>query len=102
MQVSLEDMTVIGGELALRWSDGVETYVSLELLRRRCPCAQCAGEKDLFGNVSKGNFQLDPQSFHLKRCTVVGGYGIQPEWMDGHGSGIYTFSYLRSLNPDAE
>jgi DUF971 family protein len=102
MQVSLEDMTVIGGELALRWSDGVETYVSLELLRRRCPCAQCAGEKDLFGNVFKGDCGLGPQSFQLKRCTVVGGYGIQPEWMDGHGSGIYTFSYLRTLNPDAE
>jgi DUF971 family protein len=102
MQVSLEDMTVIGGELALRWSDGVETYVSLELLRRRCPCAQCAGEKDLFGNVFKGDCELGPQSFQLRRCTLVGGYGIQPEWMDGHGSGIYTFSYLRSLKPDAE
>jgi DUF971 family protein len=102
MQVSLEDMTVIGGELALRWSDGVETYVGLELLRRRCPCARCAGEKDLFGNVFKGDCELGPQSFQLKRCTVVGGYGIQPEWMDGHGSGIYTFSYLRSLNPNAE
>ena len=102
MQVSLEDMTVIGGELALRWSDGVETYLPLKLLRRRCPCAQCAGEKDLFGNVFKGDCELGPQSFQLKRCTVVGGYGIQPEWMDGHGSGIYTFSYLRTLNPDAE
>ena len=102
MQVSLEDMTVIGGELALRWSDGVETYLDLELLRTRCPCAQCAGEKDLFGNLFKGNSPLSPQSFQLKRCTVVGGYGIQPEWMDGHGSGIYTFNYLRSLNPDAE
>ncbi|HYY31249.1 MAG TPA: DUF971 domain-containing protein [Chthoniobacterales bacterium] len=102
MQVSLEDMTVIGGELALRWSDGVETYLDLELLRRRCPCAQCAGEKDLLGNVFRGNSPLGSQSFQLKRCTVVGGYGIQPEWMDGHGSGIYTFSYLRSLNPDAE
>jgi DUF971 family protein len=102
MQVSLEEMTVIGGELALRWSDGVETYVSLELLRRNCPCALCAGEKDLLGNIYKANLHLGPQSFQLKRCIVVGGYGIQPEWMDGHGSGIYSFSYLRSLNPDAE
>jgi DUF971 family protein len=102
MQVSLEDMAVIGGELALRWSDGIETYLGLELLRRRCPCAECAGEKDLLGNVFKGDRRLGPQSFQLKRCTVVGSYGIQPEWMDGHGSGIYTFSYLRSLNLDTE
>jgi DUF971 family protein len=36
----------------------------------------------------------------LKRCTIVGGYGLQPEWMDGHASGIYSFSYLRSLDPN--
>jgi DUF971 family protein len=102
MQVSLGEMTVIGSELALRWSDGTETYIPLELLRRRCPCAQCAGEKDLLGNVHKSpNAGLRPASFQLKRCAAVGGYGIQPEWMDGHGSGIYSFSYLRSLGSDA-
>jgi DUF971 family protein len=101
MQVSLGEMTVIGSELALRWSDGTETYIPLELLRRRCPCAQCAGEKDLLGVHKSPNAGLRPASFQLKRCAAVGGYGIQPEWMDGHGSGIYSFSYLRSLGSDA-
>jgi DUF971 family protein len=101
MQLSLGDMTVIGSELALRWSDGAETYIPLELLRKRCPCAQCAGETDLLGNVYKGDSaRFRPASFQLKRCAVVGGYGIQPEWVDGHGSGIYSFSYLRSLGSD--
>jgi DUF971 family protein len=100
MQSGLENMTVIGDELALRWTDGAESYVTLELLRRRCPCALCAGEKDILGNVYQGKVNLGPASFRLKRCTIVGGYGIQPEWMDGHGSGIYSFSYLRSLDPN--
>jgi DUF971 family protein len=99
MQPGLENMTAIGDELALRWTDGLESYYPLEFLRKRCPCALCAGETDLLGNVYKGKMDLAPASFQLKRCTVVGGYGIQPEWADGHSSGIYSFSYLRSLDP---
>jgi DUF971 family protein len=98
MVLSIEQLNVIGGELAIRWNDGSENYYPLELLRRRCPCALCAGERDLLGNVYCAESKLTPQSFELKRCTVVGGYGIQPEWLDGHGSGIYSFSYLRSLD----
>jgi DUF971 family protein len=100
MQFGLENMTVIGNELALRWTDGIESYLTLEFLRKRCPCALCAGEQDILGNVYKGEVKLGPASFQLKRCAAVGGYGIQPEWADGHSSGIYSFSYLRSLDPN--
>ena len=100
MQPGLENMVVIGNELALRWADGIETYLPLDFLRKVCPCALCAGEKDILGNVYKGEAKLGPESVQLKRCTIVGGYGIKPEWMDGHDSGIYSFSYLRSLDLD--
>jgi len=93
-------MAVIGNELALRWTDGTESYFPLDFLRKRCPCALCSGEKDLLGNVYKGEVKLDQKSVQLKRCAVVGGYGLQPEWMDGHASGIYSFSYLKSLDPN--
>jgi DUF971 family protein len=102
MRLGLENMTVIGNELALRWTDGIESYLPLEFLRKRCPCALCAGEKDVLGNVYKGEVKFGQANFQLKRCAVVGGYGIQPEWMDGHSSGIYSFSYLRSLDPNVE
>jgi DUF971 family protein len=100
MQLRLENMAVIGQELAIRWTDGVESYLPLEFLRRNCPCALCAGEQDILGNVYRGESKLTPKSFQLKRCTNVGGYGIKPEWMDGHDSGIFSFSYLRSLEPN--
>jgi DUF971 family protein len=100
VQFGLENMTVIGNELALRWKDGIESYFPLEFLRKKCPCAVCAGEKDILGNVYGGQAKLGPESLRLKRCTAVGGYAIQPEWMDGHSSGIYSFSYLRSLDPN--
>jgi DUF971 family protein len=100
MELGLDQMTVIGNELALRWTDQTESYFPLEFLRTRCPCALCAGEKDILGNVYRGTMKLGPTSAQLKRCSVVGGYGIQPEWKDGHGSGIYSFSYLKSLDPN--
>ena len=100
MALGLENMTVIGNELALQWSDGIESYFPLEYLRRHCPCAVCVGETDLLGNVYRGKSELTPASFVLKRCGQIGGYAIQPEWGDGHQSGIYSFTYLRALNPE--
>ena len=32
----------------------------------------------------------------------VGNYAIQPEWKDGHHTGLYTWPYLRGLCPCAE
>ena len=98
MQLAIENLSVIGKELAIRWNNGTETYLPLELLRRKCPCALCAGEKDLLGNVyGWGQKQLTLTSFELKRCDLVGGYGIQPHWMDGHGSGIFSFAYISAI-----
>jgi len=98
----LESFAIIGEELAIRWKDGSETYIRLEALRRRCPCAVCAGETDLLGRRYGGSPTLSPNSFVLKSCAQVGGYGLQPQWADGHGSGIYSYEYLRSLEAASE
>ena len=96
----LESFAIIGEELAIRWKDGSETYIRLEALRRQCPCAVCAGETDLLGHRYGGSPTLSANSFVLKSCAPVGGYGLQPQWADGHGSGIYSYEYLRSLKSE--
>lgn len=88
--------------MAIRWNDGQETYIRLELLRRRCPCAHCAGEKGLLGEVYRSGFSLSADSFQLLKCAVIGGYAIQPEWADHHQSGIYSFDYLRSIKDESQ
>ena len=93
-------MHVIGDNLALKWKDGEESFFGLDFLRRNCPCALCAGERDLFGNLARQPQILHPKSFQLTKVREVGGYAIQPEWADGHASGIYSFEYLRSLVSD--
>jgi DUF971 family protein len=96
--VRLADIQQIGSELALRWEDGSESFIALEKLRRACPCAECKGEMDVMGNVYRAPEKpLTPRSFELVRIGPVGGYAIQPQWADGHSTGLYSFDYLRAL-----
>ena len=41
--------------MLFKWEDGLESYINLKTLREKCPCANCEGEKDVFGNIYKGN-----------------------------------------------
>jgi DUF971 family protein len=92
------DIQPIGNELAIKWEDGSESFVPLEKLRRRCPCAGCQGETDIMGNVHKmPEKPLSPRAFELLRVANVGTYAIQPVWGDGHATGIFSFDYLRRI-----
>lgn len=92
------DIQPIGTELAIKWDDGSESFVALEKLRRACPCAGCQGEVDVLGQRHKGPDQaLPPTAFEWRSFTLVGGYGLQPLWRDGHASGIFSFDYLKKL-----
>ncbi|MEO8351681.1 MAG: DUF971 domain-containing protein [Chthoniobacteraceae bacterium] len=87
----------IGSMLAIAWSDGTESFIDLEVLRRACPCAVCGGEPDVLGNIDRPEVHYTPGSFELKGFAVVGGYALQPTWGDGHGTGLYSFPILRRL-----
>src|SRR5688572_6019642 len=97
------DLQQIGDELAVKWEDGTESYISLEKLRRHCPCAGCKGEVDIMGNLYKNpDRPLEAKAFQLVRLIRIGGYAIQPVWSDGHGTGLYSFDYLKGVgeSPD--
>ena len=98
--LQLKGIQKIGTEFALAWSDGGETYLSQERMRRCCPCATCGGEPDVLGRVVRPDVEYNEGSFDLKGWEIVGGYGLQPVWADGHRSGIYTFPYLRRLGEE--
>jgi DUF971 family protein len=92
------DIQPIGGELAIKWDDGSESYIPLEKLRRCCPCAGCQGEVDIMGNLYKNpDRPLTPEAFQLQRVDLVGGYALQPVWADGHATGLYSFDYLKRV-----
>ena len=92
------NIQIIGQELAIKWDTGAETYIALEKMRRFCPCAGCNGERDIMGNVYKAPPKpLTPLAFQIVRLNNVGGYAIQPQWADGHNTGLYAFDYLQRL-----
>ena len=85
--------------LLMKWEDGLETVLELKTLREHCPCANCAGEKDVFGNIYKGTPETKTESSNvLSGIQPIGYYALRPFWMDGHNTGIYPSELLRSLS----
>lgn len=101
MNPQILNLQIIGRELAILWDDKHETYLALEDLRRACPCAACNGEPDVLGRGERPVVKHTPASFDLASYELVGGYGFQPRWADGHATGIFSTGYLRRLDPSA-
>ena len=91
--------------LDVQWQDGTACSYPLSLLRSRCPCAMCKTvrqeqqpKRPLTLNILPGNY-AEPLS--VLSAELVGNYALKIEWSDQHGSGIYSFAYLRELCPPA-
>ena len=100
MRLEPKNVQLIGSELALQWSDGGESFIEVERLRRACPCATCGGEPDVLGNISRPEVSYTSLSFELVGWQIIGGYALQPRWADGHSTGLYSFQYLRRLTAE--
>jgi len=92
-------------KLEIQWKDGVVSVYSISLLRSRCPCAECKtvrqdkqGKKPLL-QILPGNY-ANPLS--ALSAELVGNYALKIEWSDSHGSGIYSFEYLREISPQSQ
>jgi DUF971 family protein len=96
-RISPASIALIGDELAVAWSDGVENFFPFETLRRNCPCAVCQGEADVMGQVERPDRHYAAGSFEVKAVQNVGGYALQILWADSHNTGLYSFHYLREL-----
>ncbi len=82
-------------ELYIKWDDQTESNITLKKLRRFCPCATCAEERE---KQSRTFIPLFPENqITLTNIGMVGSYAIQITWKDGHSTGIYEFPYLRQL-----
>ena len=89
---------ITDSELILKLNSQVIS-LNLKSLRLACPCANCKGEKDVFGNVYRGNSKpLNNQSFRISFLKKVGNYALQIFWLDNHKDGIYTFEFLKNFN----
>jgi DUF971 family protein len=83
--------------LTLVWSNGAEVAYRHALLRGMCPCAHCQGHQ---GPV-RWAAEAGDADLPLIDVEEVGNYAVRLVWGDGHGTGLYTFRFLRGLAPVA-
>ncbi len=87
--------------LEIGWGDGHPSVYPLKYLRAECPCASCRTERE---EARSNPFRVigpnqRPPSTEIADVEPVGRYGMRIVWSDGHGTGIYTFEYLREICP---
>jgi DUF971 family protein len=87
----------VGDEIAIAWSDGGESYLRHDFLRRASPSAETQGEHDVFGNKYGGTGRADYAGVRVLGWELVGNYAVRFDFSDGHRTGLYTFDYLRKL-----
>jgi DUF971 family protein len=82
--------------LRISWNDGTNSEYNVRTLRSSCPCAVCVNEWT-------GEKMLDesklPKDVRPARLVSVGRYAVSIHWSDGHKTGIYSYDYLRKLDP---
>lgn len=95
-----ERVLALGDDIVVVWGDGHESFFTGRELRLACTCAACAGEGHLFGRATPpSRSPLVPASFQPVAARVVGNYGLQVTWGDGHEHGIYHLRELRAACP---
>ena len=74
------------------WEEGDDQEISARDLRVRCNCAMCRSE-------TTGERILDesavPSELTVTTMLLVGNYGLNIHFSDGHTTGIYRFRELR-------
>jgi DUF971 family protein len=90
-------------KLEIEWQDGHVCVYSIGYLRSMCPCAQCKIVREGEGKKKKTSLRILPGNFAGPVTAVnaefVGNYALRIDWSDNHGSGIYSFQYLREICP---
>lgn len=81
--------------LTLRWGDGTTATFALDTLRANCPCAQCRSERDR-GLVPWPKARLVDERLSAVDAELVGNWGLQITWHDGHSTGIFAWGVLRA------
>ena len=75
------------------FADGRTCFFANEELRRQCPCAGCLGFRERGEPVFPR--PGSPAVARVEGAELVGGWGINLRWNDGHAEGIYAFEGLR-------
>lgn len=88
--------------LSVLWSDGTTSYYSIAYLRRMSPSADA---RDLRDQLEKNPLTVLPGRrdgegpLTAVSAEMVGNYALKIEFSDGHATGLYSWAYLRKIDP---
>ena len=78
--------------LEVAFSDGAQFRIPFELMRVYSPSAEVAGH-----GPGQEVLQTGKRDVTITNLASIGNYAIQPQFSDGHESGIFTWDYLYEL-----
>jgi DUF971 family protein len=90
--------------LTVHWADGSTSYYPVAYLRRMSPSAEARMLREQLASnplaVLPASAAGDPGPLRAVDAELVGTYAIRIRFSDGHDTGIYSWSYLREIDPD--
>lgn len=87
--------------LTVRWSDGRISVYPVAYLRRLSPSAEAIQTREA---LAQNPLAVLPASggdgpLRAERLEPVGRYAVRLVFSDGHSTGLYTWDYLREIDP---
>ena len=88
--------------LTVEWSDGRRSHYPVGYLRRMSPSAEA---KALREEMSRNPLTVLPAGSPAGPLTAVdadliGNYAVRIRFSDGHDTGIFSWTYLRQIDPE--
>jgi len=83
--------------LEIAFSDGRTFRLPYEYLRVYSPSAEVRGH-----GPGQEVLQVGKRAVEIRALEPVGSYAVQPQFSDGHSTGIYSWDYLYELGENQE
>lgn len=83
--------------LEIAFADGRSFRLPYEFLRVHSPSAEVRGH-----GPGQEVLQTGKRNVEIRTLEPVGSYAVQPQFSDGHNTGIYSWDYLYELGESQE
>ncbi|MEM7626995.1 MAG: DUF971 domain-containing protein [Planctomycetota bacterium] len=90
--------------LTVKWDDGRVSVYPIDYLRKMSPSAEA---KALREEMAKNPLTVLPASaagggetLTATGAELIGNYALRVEFSDGHRTGLFTWAYLREIDPE--
>jgi DUF971 family protein len=83
--------------MEIAFSDGRTFRLPYEFLRVYSPSAEVRGH-----GPGQEVLQVGKRNVEIRSLEPVGSYAVQPQFSDGHSTGIYSWDYLYELGENQE